>query len=121
MGSVVLLDLMGGVALLLWGLHMVHSGILRAFDANNLGTELWNSLQNQTRDDIITWPKYSVPTVVNGKVYMGSFSNALYVFGMLSPDFMVSAAPANVAVTQSGTNGYDVTVGVQAGFNSPVT
>ena len=27
----VLLDLMGGVALLLWGLHMVHSGILRAF------------------------------------------------------------------------------------------
>ena len=27
----VVLDLMGGVALLLWGLHMVHSGILRAF------------------------------------------------------------------------------------------
>ena len=27
----VLLDLMGGVALLLWGLHMVQSGILRAF------------------------------------------------------------------------------------------
>jgi phosphate:Na+ symporter len=27
----VLLDLLGGVALLLWGLHMVHSGILRAF------------------------------------------------------------------------------------------
>jgi phosphate:Na+ symporter len=31
MGSLALLDLMGGVALLLWGLHMVHSGILRAF------------------------------------------------------------------------------------------
>jgi phosphate:Na+ symporter len=31
MGSIVLLDLMGGVALLLWGLHMVRSGILRAF------------------------------------------------------------------------------------------
>src|ERR1700742_5393037 len=31
MGSLVLLDLLGGVALLLWGLHMVHSGILRAF------------------------------------------------------------------------------------------
>jgi phosphate:Na+ symporter len=31
MGSVVLLDLMGGVALLLWGLHMVRSGIMRAF------------------------------------------------------------------------------------------
>jgi phosphate:Na+ symporter len=31
MGVKVLLDLLGGVALLLWGLHMVHSGILRAF------------------------------------------------------------------------------------------
>jgi phosphate:Na+ symporter len=30
----VLLDLMGGVALLLWGLHMVHSGIVRAFGAD---------------------------------------------------------------------------------------
>jgi Na+/phosphate symporter len=30
MGSLVLLDLMGGVALLLWGLHMVHSGIAGA-------------------------------------------------------------------------------------------
>jgi len=31
MGTLVVLDLMGGVALLLWGLHMVRSGILRAF------------------------------------------------------------------------------------------
>jgi phosphate:Na+ symporter len=31
MGTLVLLDLMGGIALLLWGLHMVSSGILRAF------------------------------------------------------------------------------------------
>jgi phosphate:Na+ symporter len=34
MGSLVLLDLMGGVALLLWGLHMVLSGVLRAFGPN---------------------------------------------------------------------------------------
>jgi phosphate:Na+ symporter len=31
MESMVLLDLMGGVALLLWGLHMVLTGVLRAF------------------------------------------------------------------------------------------
>jgi phosphate:Na+ symporter len=31
MGSLVRLDLLGGVALLLWGLHMVLSGVLRAF------------------------------------------------------------------------------------------
>ncbi|MFY9770299.1 MAG: Na/Pi cotransporter family protein [Xanthobacteraceae bacterium] len=45
MGSVVLLDLMGGVALLLWGLHMVRSGIMRAFGSGFrrfLGTALHN-------------------------------------------------------------------------------
>ncbi len=33
MGGIVLLDLVGGVALLLWGLHMVQSGIMRAYGA----------------------------------------------------------------------------------------
>jgi phosphate:Na+ symporter len=34
MASIVLLDLIGGVALLLWGLHMVLTGVLRAFGPN---------------------------------------------------------------------------------------
>jgi phosphate:Na+ symporter len=34
MGNILLLDLLGGIALLLWGLHMVQSGILRAFGAD---------------------------------------------------------------------------------------
>ena len=45
MSSLVLLDLLGGVALLLWGLHMVHSGIVRAFGTDLrrfLGTALRN-------------------------------------------------------------------------------
>ena len=45
MASMVVLDLMGGVALLLWGLHMVRSGIVRAFGADLrrvLGTALRN-------------------------------------------------------------------------------
>jgi phosphate:Na+ symporter len=45
LSSIVLLDLMGGVALLLWGLHMVHSGIVRAFGSDLrrlLGTALRN-------------------------------------------------------------------------------
>jgi phosphate:Na+ symporter len=43
--SIVLLDLMGGVALLLWGLHMVRSGVMRAFGSGLrrfLGTALRN-------------------------------------------------------------------------------
>src|ERR1700730_12982919 len=34
MGSIVILDLLGGVALLLWGLHMVHTGVVRAFGSD---------------------------------------------------------------------------------------
>jgi phosphate:Na+ symporter len=45
LGSIILLDLLGGVALLLWGLHMVRSGIVRAFGSDLrriLGTALSN-------------------------------------------------------------------------------
>src|SRR5579872_6307296 len=34
MGGMILLDLTGGVALLLWGLHMVRTGIVRAFGSD---------------------------------------------------------------------------------------
>jgi phosphate:Na+ symporter len=46
MGSIVLLDLMGGVALLLWGLHMVLSGVLRAF-GHDLRRVLSKALSNR--------------------------------------------------------------------------
>jgi phosphate:Na+ symporter len=48
MGSTVVLDLIGGVALLLWGLHMVHSGVVRAFGAE-LRRLLGIALQNRFR------------------------------------------------------------------------
>lgn len=64
-------------------LHNTVPGILRAYDANNLGVELWNSRDNQSRDDIGNFAKYVSPTVVNGKVYMASFSNQVHVFGSL--------------------------------------
>lgn len=46
MGSVILLDLSGGVALLLWGLHMVHSGIVRAY-GSDLRRFLGKALRNR--------------------------------------------------------------------------
>jgi len=45
---VIILDLMGGVALLLWGLHMVQSGVLRAFGAD-LRHFLARALRNRFR------------------------------------------------------------------------
>src|SRR5580704_4340450 len=50
MGTLVLLDLMGGVALLLWGLHMVQSGIMRAF-----GSQLRRVLSTALRNRLIAF------------------------------------------------------------------
>jgi phosphate:Na+ symporter len=46
MASLVLLDLMGGVALLLWGLHMVQSGIMRGF-GSDLRRSMSHALTNR--------------------------------------------------------------------------
>jgi phosphate:Na+ symporter len=48
MAGMILLDLVGGVALLLWGLHMVQSGIMRAF-GSDLRWFLGRALRNRFR------------------------------------------------------------------------
>jgi phosphate:Na+ symporter len=48
MAGMILLDLVGGIALLLWGLHMVQSGVMRAFGGDLrwfLGKALGNRLR----------------------------------------------------------------------------
>lgn len=58
-------------------------GELHAFDATNLGHDLWNSNVNRAFDDIGILAKYNVPTIANGKVYMPSFSGQVHVYGLL--------------------------------------
>ena len=58
-------------------------GIIHAFDANNLGTELWNSKQNAARDDVGNFAKDPAPLVANGRLYCPTFSNQLAVYGPL--------------------------------------
>jgi hypothetical protein len=58
-------------------------GILHAFDANNLGTELYNSNQAAgSRDGLDFTAKWSSPTVANGRVYVASLSQ-LTIYGLL--------------------------------------
>ncbi len=59
-------------------------GIMHAFQAGALGTELYNTLQNSTRDNFGNFAKNPAPLCANGKVYVPTFSNKLAVYGPLT-------------------------------------
>ena len=44
-------------------------GVLRAFNADDLTKELWDSNMNSARDSSGLWSKFRTPLVVNGKAY----------------------------------------------------
>jgi phosphate:Na+ symporter len=109
MGTIVLLDLMGGIALLLWGLHMVQSGILRAFGsdlryllskalANRLaafaaGLGLTTLLQSSTATALMTasFTMQGVVSLVSGlAIVLGANVGTTLIVQLLS--FNVAAA-----------------------------
>jgi len=68
---------------ILWAVENSNPAVLHAYDAGNLATELYNSNQASAgRDQFGNGNKFITPTVINGKVYVGTMTG-VGVFGLL--------------------------------------
>jgi hypothetical protein len=68
-------------------------GVLRAFNAENLTQQIWNSTLTSS-DNTMVFAKGSSPVVANGKVYVASLSNAISVYGPALADEAETAVSA---------------------------
>jgi hypothetical protein len=82
---------------ILWAVENGATAVLHAYDAANLGTELYNSNQVGARDSFGTGNKYITPTIANGKVFVGT-TNSVAVFGLLHG----GQAPVQIVARHSG-------------------
>ena len=87
---------------IVWAVEPGSGGTLHAYDASNLANELYNSQVNAARDALGPFVKFSLATVANGKVYVGT-GDSLAVFGLLdsAPQPRLSAL-VNAANFQPG-------------------
>src|SRR4029079_11303079 len=76
----------------------IRPGILRAIDATDVTKELWNSSVNPN-DNPGNYAKFNCPTIANGKVYLGTFSNQLVVYG-LTGAFPDTCNSTNIALNR---------------------
>ena len=68
---------------ILWAHENNTVAVLHAYDASNLATELYNSSQAaNNRDQFDSSNKFIVPTIANGKVFVGT-NTGVAVFGLL--------------------------------------
>lgn len=61
-----------------------NAAILNAYDARNLAHQLYSSAENPQRDTPGTALRFTIPTVANGRVYVGT-PKSVAVYGLLGP------------------------------------
>jgi outer membrane protein assembly factor BamB len=73
----------GSIAGIVWVIEHNGSDVLHAYDARDLGTELYNSNQaSNHRDNFGAASHFGTPMIANGRVYIGT-TNGVVVFGLL--------------------------------------
>ena len=72
----------GTSAGIVWAVENGNAGVLHAYDATNLGNELYNSSQAANGRDSFSDNKFITPMIANGKVYVGTPTGVI-VFGLL--------------------------------------
>jgi len=69
---------------IVWAIEHSGPSVLHAYSASSLQQELYNSNQAANgRDQFGDASHFGTPTIVNGKVYVGTMDNTLVVFGLL--------------------------------------
>jgi hypothetical protein len=81
-GAMPVISASGTSNAIVWAVENATNGVLHAYDATNLATELYNSTQAANNRDQFAPNKYMTPMVTNGKVYVGT-PNSVAVFGIL--------------------------------------
>jgi len=81
-GAAIAISANGNTNAILWAVGNSTGGGLYAYDATNLGSELYNSNQSGSRDTLDAPTKFTPPVVVNGKVFIAGVSQ-LAVYGLL--------------------------------------
>ena len=62
-----------------------YPGQLIAYDASNVGNQLWSSgLSTSDPNYAGSWAKFCPPTIANGKVYVATLDGQINVFGLLT-------------------------------------
>jgi putative pyrroloquinoline-quinone binding quinoprotein len=70
---------------IVWTVQNSNPAVLRAYDARDLTRELYNSTQAaNSRDAFGAGNKFITPTIVNGRVYVGT-TNGVAAFGVFGP------------------------------------